>query len=173
MGREVVCLEDVVGWDVAAAGWAFVAGVRWKLTWIGTERTRRCGRGEGDVDMLTSHPSLTLNLAAVGELNAGGIVMVDVLSWFKVTPIFWGRTNFVGVSITFTLITERRLAARPPSLLRRWVAIDQIIALIRDALRRNTGCIRKYCVFPSRLTLYLAFGTGVRNWTMRARYNGQ
>ena len=26
-------------------------GVIWKFSWIGTERTRRCGRGVGDVDI--------------------------------------------------------------------------------------------------------------------------
>jgi hypothetical protein len=45
--------EGVAVPDVGAGGWVDrdVSGVIWKFSWIGTERTRRWGRGVGDVDI--------------------------------------------------------------------------------------------------------------------------
>jgi hypothetical protein len=42
-----------------------VKGVIWKFSWIGTERTRRCGRGVGDVDIVI----LFLFFGFVGNLG--------------------------------------------------------------------------------------------------------
>ena len=43
-----------MGCDVGPRGLGIVRGVRWKFNEMGTERTRRCGREDGDVDILPS-----------------------------------------------------------------------------------------------------------------------